>query len=127
MWMVPDRTGLVAVVFILSCGLARDVPAQQLLDVTEAPVFKFGACDVQEPTRCTIRQRVLRDQFVWQVKIEIGESLFGVDLHGFTGHEVGAGRGNRTHTLLPEPDFESGASTSSASPAWNWDAIITWS
>jgi|GEM_PF-4091978 len=28
--MVPDRTGLVAVVFILSCGLARDVPAQQL-------------------------------------------------------------------------------------------------
>ncbi len=31
--------------------------------------------------------------------------------------ELGAGRGNRTHTLLPEPDFESGASTSSAMPA----------
>ena len=29
----------------------------------------------------------------------------------------GAGRGNRTPTLLPEPDFESGASTSSAIPA----------
>ncbi len=30
---------------------------------------------------------------------------------------LGAGGGNRTHTLLPEPDFESGASTSSATPA----------
>ena len=29
----------------------------------------------------------------------------------------GAEGGNRTHTLLPEPDFESGASTSSATPA----------
>ncbi len=31
---------------------------------------------------------------------------------------VGAGRETRTLTLLPEPDFESGASTSSATPAW---------
>ena len=31
--------------------------------------------------------------------------------------ESGAEGGNRTHTLLPEPDFESGASTSSATPA----------
>ena len=30
---------------------------------------------------------------------------------------VGAGRETRTLTLLPEPDFESGASTSSATPA----------
>src|SRR5690606_20608149 len=30
---------------------------------------------------------------------------------------VGAGSENRTRTLLPEPDFESGASTSSAIPA----------
>ena len=29
----------------------------------------------------------------------------------------GAGGGNRTHTLLPESDFESDASTSSATPA----------
>ena len=29
----------------------------------------------------------------------------------------GAGRETRTLTLLPEPDFESGASTSSATPA----------
>ena len=29
----------------------------------------------------------------------------------------GAERGNRTHTPFPEPDFESGASTSSAIPA----------
>jgi hypothetical protein len=35
------------------------------------------------------------------------------NLHNF----LGAGGGNRTHTLLPEPDFESGASTSSATPA----------
>ena len=28
-----------------------------------------------------------------------------------------AGGGNRTHTLLREPDFESGASASSATPA----------
>ena len=30
---------------------------------------------------------------------------------------AGAGRETRTLTLLPEPDFESGASTSSATPA----------
>ena len=30
---------------------------------------------------------------------------------------IGAGSENRTRTLLPEPDFESGASTSSATPA----------
>ena len=29
----------------------------------------------------------------------------------------GAGGGNRTHTLLPKSDFESDASTSSATPA----------
>src|SRR6516164_9477852 len=39
-----------------------------------------------------------------------------------TGRELasgfrGAGGGNRTHTLLPESDFESDASTSSATPA----------
>ena len=31
--------------------------------------------------------------------------------------EFGAGRGNRTPTLLPELDFESSASTNSAIPA----------
>ena len=31
--------------------------------------------------------------------------------------KYGAGEGNRTPTQLPEPDFESGASTSSATPA----------
>jgi hypothetical protein len=31
----------------------------------------------------------------------------------------GAGGRNRTDTLLPEPDFESGASTSSATPAYD--------
>ena len=30
---------------------------------------------------------------------------------------IGAGEGNRTPTWLPIPDFESGASTSSATPA----------
>ena len=35
-----------------------------------------------------------------------------------TGGAFGAGRENRTLTLFPEPDFESGASTSSATPAW---------
>ncbi len=35
----------------------------------------------------------------------------------FNSEKVGAGRENRTLTLLPEPDFESGASTSSATPA----------
>src|SRR5271154_1020538 len=30
----------------------------------------------------------------------------------------GAGGGNRTHTALRPPDFESGASASSATPAW---------
>lgn len=30
---------------------------------------------------------------------------------------IGAGRGNRTPTMLPSPDFESGASTNSAIPA----------
>ncbi len=38
------------------------------------------------------------------------------------GREVitidGAGGRSRTDTLLPEPDFESGASTNSATPAW---------
>ncbi len=38
----------------------------------------------------------------------------------------GAGRGNRTHTLLPEPDFESGASTSSAIPAFFMNQLLTW-
>jgi hypothetical protein len=31
---------------------------------------------------------------------------------------IGAGKGNRTPTQFPEPDFESGASTSSATPAY---------
>ncbi len=30
----------------------------------------------------------------------------------------GAEGGNRTHTLLPEPDFESGASTNSTTSAY---------
>ena len=34
-----------------------------------------------------------------------------------TKNSNGAGRETRTLTLLPEPDFESGASTSSATPA----------
>lgn len=38
----------------------------------------------------------------------------------FLGSVSGAGGGNRTHTLLPEPDFESGASTSSATPACSY-------
>jgi hypothetical protein len=38
---------------------------------------------------------------------------------------LGAGRGNRTHTLLPEPDFESGASTSSAIPASYINQLFT--
>ncbi len=31
---------------------------------------------------------------------------------------AGAGGRGRTDTLLPEPDFESGASTNSTTPAW---------
>ena len=36
---------------------------------------------------------------------------------GYLSDSIGAGSENRTRTLLPEPDFESGASTSSAIPA----------
>ncbi len=36
------------------------------------------------------------------------------------GFPADAGGGNRTHTLLREPDFESGASASSATPAIQW-------
>ena len=39
---------------------------------------------------------------------------------GRTGFIADAGGGNRTHTLLREPDFESGASASSATPAIEW-------
>ena len=37
--------------------------------------------------------------------------------------KVGAGKGNRTPTQLPEPDFESGASTSSAIPAHQGEQV----
>ncbi len=38
-------------------------------------------------------------------------------------HLLGAGGENRTHTMLPLPDFESGASTSSATPAFREQSI----
>ena len=43
------------------------------------------------------------------------------------GHRMkkSAGGGGRTRTLLREPDFESGASASSATPAWKKDAETT--
>ncbi len=40
------------------------------------------------------------------------------------GFPADAGGGNRTHTLLREPDFESGASASSATPAIKGNNII---
>ena len=40
----------------------------------------------------------------------------------FAGKRNSAGGGTRTHTRSPSPDFESGASTDSATPAWENDA-----
>ena len=40
-----------------------------------------------------------------------------INIRAIAARKFGAGSENRTRTLLPEPDFESGASTSSATPA----------
>ncbi len=46
-----------------------------------------------------------------------GESIFKSDVLWNVKRENGASGGNRTHTPVREPDFESGASTSSATEA----------
>ena len=89
------------------------VRAEQLLDVGEVQVAQRGWRDVQQATCAAIGQRVLRNQLRRQLEVKIGERqlTFG---DGLTGHacplarnargSLGAGKGNRTLTvLLPEP------------------------